>query len=137
MKILIVEDDVMVALSMDEALSDVGHIVVGLARDPAAAFRIVKESRPDLALVDLRLARDTSGAEVARHLRDRYGVPAVFVSGNPGDCKKVGFHIGALGCLAKPFTPDELVEAVGVAYRMTQQQSPERVPVNMELYYVV
>jgi DNA-binding response OmpR family regulator len=137
MKILIVEDDAMLALSMDEALSEAGHIVVGLARDPTAAFWIAKNSGPDLALVDLTLARETSGAEVARHLRKRFGVPAIFVSGSPGDCKKVGFKIGVLGCLAKPFTPDELVRAVDVAFTITQRQNPERVPPNMELYYVL
>ena len=137
MKILIVEDDVMLALSMDEWLTEVGHIVVGLARDPATAFRIAQLARPDLALVDLKLARDTSGAEVARHLRKRYGVPAVFVSGSPGDCKKIGFNIGALGCLAKPFAPDELVEAIDVAYRILQHESPERMPSNLELYLVM
>ena len=57
MKILIVEDDAMLALSMDEWLTEVGHIVVGLARDPATAFRIAQQARPDLALVDLQLAR--------------------------------------------------------------------------------
>lgn len=137
MKILIVEDEAMLALSMDDALTAVGHIVVGLARDPATAFRIARDSRPDLALVDLTLARQTSGADVARHLLKRHGVPAIFVSGSPGDCKKVGFRIGALGCLAKPFMADDLVKAVDVAFRIIQQQQPERVPPNMELYYVV
>lgn len=137
MKILIVEDEAMLALSMEETLSELGHLIVGLARDPAAAFRIAAASKPDLALVDLQLARGASGAEVARHLRQRYSIPAVFVSGNPGDCKKVGFHIGALGCLAKPFTPDELADAVDAAFMVLQKQHPERLPPNLELYYVI
>lgn len=137
MKILIVEDDAMLALSMDDALTTVGHIVLGLARDPAMAYRIASELRPDLALVDLTLANQASGADVARHLLERHGVPAIFVSGSPGDCRKVGFRIGVLGCLAKPFTPDELVEAADVAFRIMQQQHPASVPPNMELYCIV
>lgn len=137
MRILIVEDDVMVALSMDESLSEAGHVVVGLAREEVGAMRVAAATRPDLALVDLKLARHASGAVVARHLRERHGIPCVFVSGNPGDCQKVGMQIGVLGCLAKPFTPDELADAVDVASTILQKQNPERVPPNMQLYYLM
>jgi DNA-binding response OmpR family regulator len=137
MRILIVEDDVMVALSMDETLSEAGHLIVGLAREEVGAMRIAAATRPDLALVDLKLARRASGAVVARHLRERHGIPCVFVSGSPGDCQKIGIQIGVLGCLAKPFAPDELVEAVDVASTILQKQNPERVPPNMQLYFLM
>jgi DNA-binding response OmpR family regulator len=137
MRILIVEDDVMVALSMDETLSEAGHVIVGLAREEVGAMRVAAATRPDLALIDLKLARRASGALVAQHLRERHDIPCVFVSGNPGDCQKVGVHIGVLACLAKPFTPEELVDAVDVASMLLQKQNPERVPANMQLYYLM
>ena len=120
----------MVALSMDETLSTAGHLVVGIARDEVTAIRMAAASRPDLALVDLKLARNASGAAVARELRDRYGIPCVFVSSTPRDCQKVGLQIGVLGCLSKPFAPDELIEAVDVASAILQKQNPDRVPSN-------
>jgi two-component system, response regulator PdtaR len=137
MKILIVEDEVILALSMDEALSDSGHEVVGLARDIAGATKIAAAEKPQLALIDLKLARGASGALLAQYLRERFGIPAIFVSGNPADCKAAGIHGGVLGCLAKPFFPDQLVDAVEVASTMLRRQHPTRVPPNMELYYVM
>jgi DNA-binding response OmpR family regulator len=137
MKILIVEDEVMLALSMDEALSDAGHEVVGLAREVAAATRIAADSKPDLALVDLKLVRGASGGVLAQYLRERFGIPTVFVSGNPEDCKEIGAPTGVLGCLAKPFFPDQLVDAVDVASTVLRHQSPRRVPPNMELYFIM
>lgn len=137
MKILIVEDEVLVALSMDDTLSEAGHFVTGLARDELVAMGLAGTTRPDLALVDMTLARGGSGAAVVRHLRKRYGVPSIFVSGNPGSCHQVGFQIGALGCLSKPFSPDELVEAVEAAATILRKGSPQQVPPNLQLYYVM
>jgi CheY-like chemotaxis protein len=82
MKILIVDDDVLVALGMDDTLSGAGHHVVGLAREEGLAIRTAASTSPDLALIDLRLARDGSGAEVARKLRRNLGIAVVFVSGS-------------------------------------------------------
>lgn len=127
----------MVALTMDEMLREAGHLVVGLARDEVGAMQVAAAARPDLALVDLKLARRASGAVVARHLRERHGIPCVFVSGSPGDCQRIGIQIGALGCLAKPFSPEELIDAVDVAATILQKQYPERVPPNMQLYFLM
>jgi two-component system, response regulator PdtaR len=135
MKILIVEDDMMVALTMAETLAEVGHVVIGLAREEDLAMRMVGHAQPDLALVDLELARGASGAIVVRKLRE-FGISAVFVSGSPVDCRRVGFQIGALGCLSKPFNPDELIDAVDVAAAIMRRQPPGRVPSNLALYYL-
>lgn len=136
MKILIVEDEVLVALAMDDSLSDVGHEVVGLARDEALAIKIAEATRPDLALVDLNLARHGSGARVVRALRERYRIPSIFVSANPDDCEKIGFHVRALGCLAKPFTPSQLITALDAAAAILSERNPVRMPQNLNLYYL-
>jgi Response regulator containing a CheY-like receiver domain and an HTH DNA-binding domain len=88
MRILIVEDEAIVAFSIDDALTSAGKTVVGIARDEEAAMRLAEEHHPDLALVDLSLARGSSGATVAQALRERYGIPAIFVSSFPLDAAR-------------------------------------------------
>lgn len=134
MRILIVEDEAIIALAIDSVLVDTGHSVVGIARDVATALAIAAAQRPDLALVDLNLANTTSGAVAARHLLEMYGVPAIFVSGNPTDCRRVGPRAGALGCLSKPFKDAELVQTIDAAQALIAGRSPGVAPGALELY---
>lgn len=137
MRILIVEDEVIVAFSIDDALTSAGQTVVGIARDEVTALRLADQCHPDLALVDLSLAHGGSGAAVAQALRERHGIPAIFVSGFPIDCRKVSSHIGAIGCLSKPFEDDDLVESIAVAEAVLGGESPTHLPKCLELYMVV
>jgi CheY-like chemotaxis protein len=134
MRILIVEDEAIIALEIDAVLTDTGHSVVGIAREVATALAVAAAQRPDLALVDLNLANNTSGAVAARHLLEMYGVPAIFVSGNPNDCRRVGFQTGALGCLSKPFKDSELIEAIAAAQALLAGQRPRTSPGGLEIY---
>lgn len=134
MRILIVEDEAIIAFTMDDALTAAGHVVVGIARDEEAAEILAAECRPDLALVDLRLADGASGATAARLLRERHGIPSIFVSGNPLDCRQVSGGLGVLGCLSKPFNDDDLKEAVTAAESLMAGQSPAYLPRGFEVY---
>jgi CheY-like chemotaxis protein len=134
MRILIVEDEAIIALAIDNVLTDTGHNVVGIARDVATALAIAAAQRPDLALVDLNLANTASGAIAARHLLEMYGVPAIFVSGNPTDCRQVGQRAGALGCLSKPFKDAELIQTIAAAQALIAGGSPSDSPGALELY---
>lgn len=136
MKILIVEDEILIALSMADSLGDAGHQVVGLARDHGTAMHAAQETHPDLALVDLHLANATRGTVVAQDLRQRFDIPSIFVTGNPNDCQHLGPRVGALACLSKPFTPDELTLSVKVASSVMRLEQPDKVPPNLEIYFV-
>jgi DNA-binding response OmpR family regulator len=134
MRILLVEDETLLAFTIDEALTHAGHTVVGLARDTTQAVQMAGLFAPPLALVDLTLARGTSGAEAAQEILRAYGVSSLFVSANPDKCRAASRDVGALGCLSKPFTSDELIEAVRVAESLIKGEALENVPRNMELY---
>ncbi len=137
MRILIVEDEAIVAFSIDDALTANGQTVVGIARDEPTAMLLAEQYRPDLALVDFSLARGSSGASVVQNLRERYGIPAIFVSGSPIDCRRVSSQIGVLGCLSKPFQDDELIESIAVAESLLGGTPPMRLPERLELYMVI
>ena len=110
LRIAIIEDEALVALEMEDHLTDAGHEVVGIADTLQDAIDLIKETRPDLALVDIQLAEGCSGLDVAREL-NAHGVPCVFATGNcPGEDRD-----DALGCLHKPFNHIQLLGAVTAA----------------------
>lgn len=134
MRILIVEDDAMFAFAIEDALSMVGHEIVGFARDGHAAVDLADRERPELALVDLRLARQTSGAVAAREIRQRYNIPSIFISSSPEDCRKEAKPSGAWGCLSKPFTDRDLVNVVAIAEAILMGNQHDLRPRGFELY---
>jgi hypothetical protein len=74
---------------------------------------------------------------VARLLRQRYGIPSIYVSGNPNECHKAGRMAGGFGCLAKPFGDGDLVDSVAVVEAVMKGQYPGNVPPALELYLIL
>ncbi|WP_430252207.1 response regulator [Neorhizobium sp. DAR64860/K0K1] len=109
MRIVIVEDEALLALEMESELTDAGHEVVGLAGDHNSAMELVRAARPDLAFVDIQLLDGPTGIEVGRELAF-LRVPYVFVSANlkriPAD------YVGAIGAIEKPYTANGFQSAL-------------------------
>lgn len=63
MRILIIEDELVIAIHVETSLSEEGHQVVGIAREAEAALGLAQRLRPDLALVDVHLVDGESGPE--------------------------------------------------------------------------
>ena len=97
MRIMVVEDDALIALDIVSLLEDMGHEVMAEAADALTAWKLAEDDRPDLALVDIRLARDTDGGKLAQQLYDRLGVRSLFVSGSITDdfrrCRRLAFAL--------------------------------------------
>ena len=133
LKILIVEDDAQLASTLKYLVEDnPRYRVVAMAEDQAGAVEAAELAGPDLALVDLQLARGSTGFSVAVRLND-YNVPWLFVSG-----KAPGFPMPdlALGCLMKPFTGDDVHRALAMAEDMMRGRETlrPRVPTNLRIY---
>jgi DNA-binding NarL/FixJ family response regulator len=113
MRILIVEDDALIALDMVGLLEEMGHEVVAEAADALTAWDLARQGRPDVALVDIRLARNTDGGKLAQKLYDELGVRSLFVSGSiTEDFRQAMAKIQPLGFLGKPVTRRTLGEAL-------------------------
>jgi response regulator of citrate/malate metabolism len=133
LKILVVEDDAQLATTVKFLIEDnPRYRVVGIADDSEGAVAIAEQHRPHLALVDLHLARGTTGFSVAVRLSD-FDVPCLFVSG-----KAPSFAMPdlALGCLMKPFTAEDVHRALAMAEDKLRGRDSLRMklPSNLRIY---
>ncbi len=116
-KILIVEDEIIVAMSMQLILRDLGYDPVGIAPDLDNALRLASAS-PDLALVDLNLRDGLTGPQIGERLSRDHGVAVLFVTANP---RILGDGIsGTIGVLTKPTDRDAIRQAIRYALRIRQ-----------------
>jgi DNA-binding response OmpR family regulator len=133
LKILVVEDDAHLASTVKYLIEDnVRYRVVALADDADSAVSAAERHRPHLALVDLHLARGTTGFSAAVRLHD-LGIPCLFVSGRAPDFPMPDL---ALGCLMKPFTAEEVHRALGLAEDKLRGRESlrSRLPRNLRVY---
>ena len=124
MKILIVEDEALVAMNIQDVLECQGHEVVEIADDKESAISAAIRYQPDLALVDVRLSGGDSGLDVAQRMRE-IGVAVVFATGN---CPGSQHAEIALGCLHKPLSDDQIIAGVSVAEIIRKQTTPSPTP---------
>lgn len=133
LRILIVEDEPLFAETLRHLVElNPRYAVTAVAEDRVGALAAVADRRPDLALVDLKLAHGSTGFAVAAKLND-LGVPCLFTTGSAPDFPLPDL---ALGCLIKPFSEDDLVRALKTAediLRGRQRVRPSR-PRNLRLY---
>ncbi|MBI5426865.1 MAG: response regulator [Nitrospinae bacterium] len=116
-RILVVEDDIGVALVVKTCLESAGHEVIAIAPTAERAIEEFEDRQPDLVLMDIMLKSDLDGIEAARVIRSRSNVPIVFVAsyGDEDTIKRAeGTHPS--GFIIKPFRGNMLLETAETAY---------------------
>jgi DNA-binding response OmpR family regulator len=111
-KILIAEDDLMIADMTEEVLVDEGYEVCGIARTVDAAVALAQFHKPDLILLDLRLADGGLGTEVAAQLGSVDGLGILYATGNMSEVMLTSADGHA--CLLKPYRPHDLTRGLEV-----------------------
>lgn len=115
-RLMVVEDDGLVADDMEQLLASLGYGVVAATRTGEEAIREARGRDPDLALMDVRLAGDLDGIQAGRVLREELGVPVVYVTAHADDVtRERARRTIPFGYLVKPFSDRELEIAVEVA----------------------
>lgn len=128
-RILVVEDEPLVAFDNEYRLADAGYQVVATVDTLADAARVIESEALDLVLTDVRLAGEGDGTGVARAAAEK-GVPVLFVTGNcPVEAQAL-----AVGCLAKPYTDRELIAALDALDRTLSGETVKKVPAGLSLY---
>ena len=119
--ILIVEDEMLVALEMESILEERGYEIAGIASDLNGALALA-DRKVDLALVDLNLRDGLTGPEIGRRLANNHRVKVLFVTANP---RLLGDGIaGTVGVLTKPTDESSLISAVAFALRRSAEAPP-------------
>jgi two-component system, response regulator PdtaR len=127
MIVLVVEDEVFIALDLAQVLEEAGHEVCGIAADKAGALRLGERFGPDAALVDLNLADGRTGLEITRELWRRHGTVCVLATAYPPQLWPEGGH-GAWGRFGKPYRPEEVVAAIGYCLELAAGGRPPGAP---------
>lgn len=115
-KILIVEDDFLIAMQTESALMEAGFGVIGVATTADEALTLARAHKPALAVMDIRLAGQRDGVEVAGDLFREHGIRCVFATAHDDEQVRARAEAFApLGWLAKPYTMASLVSLVRAA----------------------
>lgn len=116
-RVLVVEDDWLIAAQIESYLAAAGFDVTGIAPDSSEAMRLARTAPPDMALMDIRLLGDLDGIAIAKELWRTMGLRCLFVSANiEADAKTRAAEARPLGWLPKPFTEAELIDAVSRSF---------------------
>jgi len=134
MRILITEDEPLIALSLAMELEQAGHEVIGPAATIEASLMLARAHRVDLALLDIDLQQRGDGVIVAQRLREM-DIPSVFVSGQ--DAVAHDNADLAVGYIGKPYNPADIVRSVAVIDAVLHgvQPPPPPIPTSLELFH--
>lgn len=131
-RILIIEDEALVAMELRFVLEDLGYEVADVCATAKAAQEVVRETDVDLALVDIHLSDGATGIELGRRLGQEMGVSVLFMTANPGMVREG--VAGTIGVLSKPTDEHAVQTAVEYALRRRQGEPVQYAPPGLQLF---
>ncbi|WP_425071678.1 response regulator [Sagittula sp. S175] len=114
-KVMIIEDEAIIAMDLESIVGEMGHQVTGIAKTEKEALALYKKETPDLILSDIQLADLSSGIDAVNQiLGDNADIPVIFITAFPerlltGESPEPAFLI------AKPYTEEQVRSAVSQA----------------------
>ncbi|MEQ9695918.1 response regulator [Shimia sp. SDUM112013] len=114
-RVLIIEDESIIAMDLEDIVSEMGHAITGVARTHKGAVQLFAREKPDLVLSDIQLADGSSGIDAVNDiLKDAGDMPVVFITAFPerlltGERPEPAFVI------TKPYSEDQVRSAVSQA----------------------
>jgi CheY-like chemotaxis protein len=115
-KILIVEDEGLVAEDLKDMMQELGYEVAGIAETGENAIALAKEHQPDLALMDIHLASEMDGITAGGEIRSRWGIPIIYVTAfaSPEFIDRAK-KTSPSGYILKPFNKRQIQIAIEIA----------------------
>lgn len=109
-KVMIIEDEPLIALDVETLVLEIGHDVVGIARTREEAVALAEKTKPGLILADIQLADGSSGIDAVNDILGQTNVPVIFITAYP-ERLLTGARAEPAFLITKPFKP-EMVKAV-------------------------
>ncbi len=123
-KVLIAEDDLLIADLLEDVLADAGYEVCGQASSVAAAVDLCALYHPDLAVIDVRLADGGIGTDVAALVADRAGLGILYATGNASHVLLTATDGEA--CITKPYDAADIVRALEIVHQLVRTGKASR-----------
>jgi CheY-like chemotaxis protein len=119
LKVLIVEDESIIAWALQSLVEDLGHEVVDVVASGEAAIEAAVRHLPELILMDINLGRGLDGIEAAERIQAGRTIPVIFVSAysDDGTRARIDDRIPGAPLLTKPVSAKAIVEAIAGAAR--------------------
>lgn len=137
-RILVVEDEGIVALDIQKRLQGLGYCVSGIAESGEEAMELIRLSKPDLILMDVVLKGKLDGIESARHILESFDIPIVYLTAY-ADVETIerAKITGPFGYILKPFETKDLRVAIEIALynyemEMALRESRDRLERNLK-----
>lgn len=116
-RILVAEDEHLVAMQLCAQLGELGYSILGPAMDGDSAMRLARTSTPDMAILDIRMP-GKDGLAVATELLSELAIPSIIISAHAtGDYAAAAGAAGVFGYLVKPVMVDQLRVTLDVSWK--------------------
>jgi PAS domain S-box-containing protein len=126
-RILIVEDEVIISMTLREAVQGMGYEVVDLVTSGEDAIVAAGTLKPDLILMDIRLNGEMDGIEAAKEIHMRHDIPIIFLTAHSDqETLARAVHTNSYGYLIKPFRERELYTTFELALQRHAAERTER-----------
>jgi len=115
-RILIVEDEHIVAMGIKRMLKNMGYTLAGIASSGEEAINKAESTFPDLVLMDIMLKGEMNGIEAAKEIKSRFGIPVVYLTAcSESKIVERAWKTGHSGYVVKPFDEKDLQKSINVA----------------------
>ncbi len=124
LKVMIVEDEFIIALDLKDIVRSLGYNVVAVATSGYDAIEKANAYKPELVLMDIMLKSPIDGVEAAEIIRSKFDIPIVFVSSfsDEESLQRAG-KVSDYGYLVKPFDKDQIKEVIEVALKKHEEKN--------------
>jgi DNA-directed RNA polymerase specialized sigma24 family protein len=122
-RVLIIEDEPMIALDLEGIVEGLGHDVIAVARTHADAVRAAQRETPGLVLADIQLADGSSGLDAVNQMLQAFSVPVIFITAYP-DRLLTGSRPEPAFLITKPYQPETVKAIISQALFFDRRAQP-------------
>jgi len=125
-KILIVEDEMIIAADISMQLSSLGYDIIGIQTRAEDAINLIESNPPDLILMDIMLAGEMDGIDAALHIANTSKIPLIFLTSNADDATfQRAIASKPYGFISKPFQKVDLERGLKIAFSHISNEQKE------------